>query len=482
MLSVSRSKAAYSLLILLVGLLLLLPRPALAGPAAAPAPGPAAPPRLLDRSNYVPTLLELFNGARESIYVSQYLIVPVDRGPNDSVFCLMVALAAAVGRGLEVHVALEGSGSRLTQNKPALDYFRENGLDAYFESPDITNHEKTVVVDRRWVVVGSSNWTRPALDLNRETNLLVDSPALAGELIENFPRPYQPGVKFPISLFDNSGFRKLFEDHAERQFDLYLLLVKQAQAEDSSSGVVAVDRTFLARGLGYDETAPAGQAGGLTAKDLWRFLDSLAQDQKLIKTDRAGSRVALAGYPELWRSECFEIPLAYWQYGYDRDLSFRAKYFYLISLAETKQSRTPPWWWRSLEDLSAKYGLNVVSLDQAAGELEVKNIEEIYREIYLGGRQEANEYCLNPLLSPAEKQAAWQALETRFGAARVARARRQAEVLNDPNDPVLVRRLIFLEDQYGRAKMDAALAKLKTYSPASGRRQIRYLVGILQSD
>ena len=50
-----------------------------------------------------------------------------------------------------------------------------------------------VIVDGRWCVLGSTNWTFSALRTNRETSLCCDSPALAATLSAVFIEAWAKG-------------------------------------------------------------------------------------------------------------------------------------------------------------------------------------------------------------------------------------------------------------------------------------------------
>ena len=61
-----------------------------------------------------------------------------------------------------------------------------------FESPKTTTHNKMVVIDRRYAIVGSHNFTQSALKYNHELSLLVDDRELAGKLITYMETSIKP--------------------------------------------------------------------------------------------------------------------------------------------------------------------------------------------------------------------------------------------------------------------------------------------------
>jgi len=129
--------------------------------------------------------------ARTRVWVVMF-VVRLDGDPNvappdDPVAALLRALAAAAGRGVDVRVCLDYGRDRATgapENKhtAAATWLAAHGVRVVLDELDRTTHAKVVLVDDRWVVLGSHNWTRSAIVSNREVSLLFDDPALAATL------------------------------------------------------------------------------------------------------------------------------------------------------------------------------------------------------------------------------------------------------------------------------------------------------------
>lgn len=433
----------------------------------APTKSSHSPPILLTRENYLPEVLRIIDGAGEDVFVSQYLITFKPDDVNDPVGRLVQALVEARKRGVAVTVAMEGSDFNRQTNQPALEYLQKNNISAYFDTPAVINHEKIIIIDRHLAVVGSTNWTRSAVLYNREADILLDDPVFAGRLLAQFPIRIEPGVRFPFALLQNQRFRQLISDNSPDQFDLYLLLLHDA----SPSGEVIVDYDVLATRPDYKIPTERGA--------FWRLLRRL-EGKGLIKWDEENKKVVIPEYPPQEESSYFQIPFGYWQDGYSLKLALTAKYLYLISLAETSKSIIYPWWFRSYDDLARLYGISVTTVGDGLNQLENANILEIDRQLFTeNGRTRTNRYYLDPLVPEQDRLAAWQSLEGEFGKDRVARVRAMAEVMNEPNDPNVARRIIGLEDQYGQAKVDKAFSIIKGYSASSGRRQVDYFVWLV---
>jgi phosphatidylserine/phosphatidylglycerophosphate/cardiolipin synthase-like enzyme len=96
-------------------------------------------------------------------------------------------LIAAQKRGVQVRVLLEKTNRRDAsldrENRATSRRLRRNGVQVLFDSPDTTTHTKTIVVDERFLFIGSHNLTHSALFYNHELSVLIDDPNLAREVI-----------------------------------------------------------------------------------------------------------------------------------------------------------------------------------------------------------------------------------------------------------------------------------------------------------
>ncbi len=145
---------------------------------------PEIPPRyrvtpLPDR-DYHPAVLRELLRAEKSVYLAMFLVAPdPPRGP---VTRLLDGLIAAKKRGVEVKVALNHPGkiddSVFTHNLAAIEYLKEGGVEAHFNDPGKSLHDKFLLIDDRVLIVGNHNWTREGLTIHLELSLLVraDSP------------------------------------------------------------------------------------------------------------------------------------------------------------------------------------------------------------------------------------------------------------------------------------------------------------------
>ncbi|WP_246112255.1 phospholipase D-like domain-containing protein [Thermococcus aciditolerans] len=143
----------------------------------------APPTELLVDDTYYRSLIEDIRGARESVYVTMFLMKYDPNDSYDHANDLIRALVEARKRGVSVHVILENG---IEDNRATYDYLRSNGVDVVFDSPSVTLHTKMVVIDGRVVYIGSHNWSEAALDWNHEVSVRIESQEIAESLLEYF--------------------------------------------------------------------------------------------------------------------------------------------------------------------------------------------------------------------------------------------------------------------------------------------------------
>jgi phosphatidylserine/phosphatidylglycerophosphate/cardiolipin synthase-like enzyme len=174
----------------------------IAGPVGmtAAADQPANQPELLVDGGYEDRLHALFGGAKQDVTVVMYLAsLPADARASHPVRRLLDHLIAVRKRGVAVQVLLD-AGAPPDQGRPCettAAYLAAGGVAVRWDEDTRTTHIKAVIVDGRWCVVGSTNWTFSALRSNRETSLCCDSPALAAKLTAIFNEAWAKGRPAP---------------------------------------------------------------------------------------------------------------------------------------------------------------------------------------------------------------------------------------------------------------------------------------------
>lgn len=163
---------------------------------------------------FFPTMHEALLSATRSIVVVQRSITLADRPrylpgekplpgrPASEVNVLVDDLIGAHKRGVDVTVVLDQTEDFVdSANDETADYLKAHGVRVLRDDLQQQTHAKLVVIDDRWVSVGSTNWTAPALESGNEASVLVTSAEInkvyrdyVQALLEN-AAPYQKVAK-----------------------------------------------------------------------------------------------------------------------------------------------------------------------------------------------------------------------------------------------------------------------------------------------
>ena len=236
----------------------------------------SSPEKITDISDrkYEQVLIDLLDNAKESIVISMYGI-SLGFGEKSPVMLLLNDLLEARKRGVSVTMYLntrfrdtdKSEGSFI--ESPVFKELKDAGCDIYLIPSSRTLHDKLIIVDSRYVVIGSTNWSNSALRRNFESNTLIDSPRHAGEKLKRL----EDVLKFVKSNTEISGIPDYLEDlpeeiaiseellvnkkyfsrmvtgQDERVFDLYLLLLGYSQLTSESEFFINMEDMALSLGL-----------------------------------------------------------------------------------------------------------------------------------------------------------------------------------------------------------------------------------------
>jgi HKD family nuclease len=350
--------------------------------------------------DYQQSLHKHLSQADSSITMAMYFICSNFEDDNNPINQLLDDLVKAQKRGVDVKVVLEGS--KLALSRQAYQFLKENGVDVYFDTAAHVLHIKSIVIDNRYVFIGSANWSRSAIERNYEATYFTESLKEANELTNYInsiplqeglaPIPCTQGVSLSKDfLFSPDLGRQLLKSQADKQFDLYLLLCKIQQETGSSE--INIDYESLAKQMGYAEL---DDIGGYRSQYhyFWQrihHLLSFLEKYGLIEYQKG--KVDLIGNNP--NSPSIIIPFEYWDYGYVDTLSMRMKYLYLICLCEASKSSSYPMWFRSQKSIAKIYGIDPTTISNGLCELEDMGIIEVTRDnspFVIGDDRMANEY------------------------------------------------------------------------------------------
>jgi phosphatidylserine/phosphatidylglycerophosphate/cardiolipin synthase-like enzyme len=153
--------------------------------ADSPVHSPGQARLLIDRE-YFDVLREGIEGARSEIVVCAYLFKTL-AGADGYPEKIVKSLAAAVKRGVPVRAVMElsqESGDLVRTNAETAKRLRRAGITVCPDPPNLVTHTKLVVIDRRYLLIGSHNLTQSALRYNHEVSVWIDSPAMAKQALD----------------------------------------------------------------------------------------------------------------------------------------------------------------------------------------------------------------------------------------------------------------------------------------------------------
>ncbi|NQT22099.1 MAG: hypothetical protein HQ579_01530 [Candidatus Omnitrophica bacterium] len=235
----------------------------------------AVPAKVTDISDrkYEKAVIGLIDNAEDSVIICMYSL-NVGKGERNPVKFLLNDLLEARSRGVSVTMYLNTRFRDLDVEEAIIkiSMFKElekAGCEIHLMPRSRILHDKLIVVDNRYVVVGSTNWSNSALRRNFESNTLIDSPGHAKEklkhiddilkfiksnseiaqskiYIQNLPKE----LFIPKKLMMNKEyFSRMVTRRDGRVFDLYLLLLAYSQAGEEEELYINLEDMGLSLGL-----------------------------------------------------------------------------------------------------------------------------------------------------------------------------------------------------------------------------------------
>lgn len=152
---------------------------------------------VVDR-DYFPTAKKLIQEAKESIYISMF-VMKRGKKPNSFVNLLIEELKNAAKRGIKIRILLENK----KVNQPTVDSLRDTrNIEIKFDSPQKTTHNKIVLIDQNTILIGSTNWTEKSIGYANEANVVIKDKEVTEYFQEYFDRLWKDSSK-DISSFKN---------------------------------------------------------------------------------------------------------------------------------------------------------------------------------------------------------------------------------------------------------------------------------------
>lgn len=458
--------------------------------------------KILYGQAYYPEVKKLISQARHSVYLYMYVVALYPENKNSPVTNLVNELLNAKERGVYVKVVLELSPAirqvERVRNDAAYSFLKNAGVDVNYDTTGRTHHLKTVIIDRKILVVGSHNWTEGALKFNYETSLLATSKEAAEELLSKLdtiplsppniskPKPKESSIAIPFYFLTNPKLGgNMATIHAYRTFDLYLYLLKCWHK--SGEKTITFNFKTAAQMLGINAaTMKKFRYRGEILRNLHRLQERYSLIRFQHKRDR-DAKIDLLNYEnkkefyDSSKTKTFFAPIGYWNSGWNRKLSLRAKYVYLIALREDSLCTNPSGYWsHSQRRLSKIYHIGEIALTLGFRELKRYNL----LEIRYGPSQPPyvrTKYKLLSLYSPEWFEQKMNKLNKFYGKEKVKLAIGYAKVILEENDLDKIESLIKCINNYGKSEVVYAINKVKRKSIHNPRRNLQYIIGIIQS-
>jgi phosphatidylserine/phosphatidylglycerophosphate/cardiolipin synthase-like enzyme len=149
-------------------------------------------------AQYFQTAMKLIKQAKTSIHVIMFEMAYYEEHPNSPSNLLIRELVSAKKRGVGVEVILEvrEEEDRTSQrNRQTGKILANGGVEITYDPSFKTTHAKVLIVDGQLTLLGSTNWTYPALTSNNEVSILLRSKDVAKELTDYFNRVKASGSK-----------------------------------------------------------------------------------------------------------------------------------------------------------------------------------------------------------------------------------------------------------------------------------------------
>jgi cardiolipin synthase len=155
--------------------------------------------------DYFPALYDALNNAQEKIHVFMFSARYYPDYPDDANTRMLEELAKASARGIEVVIILDASdwnSNNTRRNQEFAEELRARGVEGvYYDPPDVTSHDKLILIDDYITIIGSTNWSYYALERNNEASVLIKSKEVTGAFESHFQEVLRLSTQeMPVTL------------------------------------------------------------------------------------------------------------------------------------------------------------------------------------------------------------------------------------------------------------------------------------------
>ncbi len=275
---------------------------------------------------YLQAVLGILDRAKKEIAVSLYLVEPNDtQGPEHPVNQLLESLLRALKRGVRVRFCLNTNfrfhPKTMVGTGSYFERLTHSGAEVFALLPSQRLHDKLIIVDARYIIEGSTNWSENALERNYESASIIDSFAHARKKLTRFERlrfqppprlPKSPDINRPLlplprmvqipeSLFEKNRLPRMIRESDQRSIDLYLILLGQSMAQGQNK--LEIDLEIVGEALGLSKEWERSRI----RRQVLKALRKLAKRYDLIKAEFPYGRNAKITVKNL-KGEMMEVP------------------------------------------------------------------------------------------------------------------------------------------------------------------------------
>jgi len=182
------------------------------------------------------------------------------------------------------------------------------------------------------------------------------------------------------------------------------------------------------------------------------------------------------------------VPTAFFDENYSKDLTARAHYVYLVILYKSALSGESPIWLGSGRNVERDFPITRVDFRLGVNDLRVQNLIEIFpfklRQGlgYQGPEVIEFRYLLNRVIGLSEKLRTWEQMRNAYGDDPFIRARELAELIGEPEDPIVITTYLKLQSAYTMDNLRAFTRHLGTLPPQSTPSKLDYLTVLLKNE
>ncbi len=463
-------------------------------------------------TKYFPAVKEALAKAEKSIYVVMFTMeAPLDR-KTSKVAQLIEGLVQAKNRGVEVEVILDQNVNFVHRKHPsdweieiksarAYKILKDAGIKVYYDEPARYAHAKTVVIDKKIVILGSTNWTESSFDKSIETDLMVNSAGLAEDILSYLKTiKIDENAEKNLEIIGASTFIRwdflenpelapqMINAHDERAFDVYLYLLWKLADKPEAKLTLSYD--YIAKYLGIYDGWPATDY----RRQIIKVLKKLDEKYKLIKFEPSFGKeavITLLDYEnsqedyEIQQEKSFEFPKSYFDFGWNKELSYSAKFCLFINTAYFDISDVKPFWSESSDTMTKQFGgISRYVLTEGMEELRRRKLIEVrYDEI--NGKpfdvKAPKTYRFLKLYDPKERAKELGKIEVKYGKKAYAKARKYAETVFEENNPEIVEDILHRMQKCGEEKVKKAFDIVAKKNVDNPKRSYAYAVGIIEN-